>query len=296
MKNFSIAMAILAAMVFIACNKNDDVIIRLDETKLELVKGESKQLVATVIPEAENASIEWFSTMPEYVSVSETGLVKAEKLYFKNPTDTDVTPVSIYCKYNGGAAECKVTVLPLDVKGIELKIVDHNEDEVLRLEPGAKKQLVVNYTPADADIDFSKLEWKTSDFYYVSVKGTEETPNAVITANWAGSATITVRYSNLESSVGVIVNHIDATSVTIANKSNNTVTEGYTLQLSASFLPENATVEKVWSVVECSEYASIISDTGVLTAMKPGTVKVRVSAGKVYDEITITVLEDTSKN
>ena len=84
MKNFSIAMAILAAMVFTACNKNDDVIIRLDETKLELVKGESKQLVATVIPEAENASIEWFSTMPEYVSVSETGLVKAEKLYFKN--------------------------------------------------------------------------------------------------------------------------------------------------------------------------------------------------------------------
>ncbi len=296
MKNFSIAMAILAAMVFTACNKNDVLIIRLDETDLELVKGETRQLKATVIPEDENASIEWFSTMPEYVSVSETGVVKAEKLYFKNPTDTDVTPVSIYCKYNGGAAECKVTVLPLDVEGIELTIVDHNVDEVLRLEPGATKQLTVKYTPEDADIDYSKLEWKTSDFNYVSVKGQEDSPNAVITANWAGSATITVRYSNFESSVGVIVNHIEATSVTIADKSKNTVTEGYTLQLAASYLPENATVEKIWNIVEGSEYASIISDTGLLTALKPGTVKVRVSAGKVSDEITITVLEDTSKN
>ena len=83
MKNFPIAMAILAAMVFTACNKNDVVIIRLDETDLELVKGETRQLKATVIPEDESASIEWFSTMPEYVSVSETGVVKAEKLYFK---------------------------------------------------------------------------------------------------------------------------------------------------------------------------------------------------------------------
>ena len=138
MKNFSIALAILAAMVFTACNKNDVVVIRLNETNVEMVKGSTKQLIATVVPEDKNAAIEWFSSMPEYVSVSETGMLKAEKMYFKNPTDTEVTPVSIYCKYNGGAAECKVTVLPLDVAGIELKIVDHKEGEVLKLEPDAQ--------------------------------------------------------------------------------------------------------------------------------------------------------------
>lgn len=288
MKKFSIAMAVLAAMVFTACNNNDVVVIRLDETQLEMVKGSTKQLTATVIPADPGAAYEWFSSMPEYVSVSETGLVKAEKLYYKNPTDTDVTPVSIYCKYNGGAAECKVTVTPLDVKSIAVKVKDHDASQALKLNPGDIKEFYVEYTPEDADIDFEKLEWSTSDFNYVSVKKTAGTASAVITANWAGSAKITVRYSNLESSTDVIVNPIAATSVSISNKSQNTVTEGHTLKLDASVVPANATVEKIWAVVEGGEYATV-SESGLLTALKPGTVKVRVNAGMVSDEITITV-------
>ena len=70
MKKFSIAMAILAAMVFTACNNNDVVVIRLDETQLEMVKGSTKQLTATIIPADPGAAYEWFSSMPEYVSVS----------------------------------------------------------------------------------------------------------------------------------------------------------------------------------------------------------------------------------
>ena len=288
MKKFSIAMAILAAMVFTACNDNEVVVIRLDETQLEMVKGSTKQLNATIIPADPNAAYEWFSSMPEYVSVSETGLVKAEKLYYKNPTDTEVTPVSIYCKYNGGAAECKVTVTALDVKGITLKVKDHDASKALKLDPGATKEFYVEYTPEDADIDFEKLEWSTSNFSYVSVKKTEGTASAVVTANWAGSATITVRYSNLESFTDVIVNPIAATSVTISNKSQNTVTEGHTLQLAADVVPANATVEKIWSIAEGEEYATI-SESGLLTALKPGTVKVNVSAGLLNDTITITV-------
>ena len=287
MKNIFIAVALLAAITLSSCKKNDVVIVRLDETSLELVKGSEKQLKATVIP-SDGSKVTWFSTNPEYVSVSETGLVKAEKIYFKNPTDTDASPVSIYCQCNGGAAECKVLVTPLDVKSIELKVKDHDQNEVLRLDPGSTKEFYVEYTPADADIDFSKLEWSTSDFFYVSVKKTEDTANAVITANWAGSATITARYSNMVSSLAVIVKHVPATSVTISSKEQNEVTEGYSLQLSASLVPENATVDKIWSIVEGEEYATI-SENGLLTGMKPGTVKVKVSAGEKYDEITITV-------
>ena len=251
---------------------------------------------ATVVPADASASVEWFSSMPEYVSVSETGLVKAEKIYYKNETDTEATPVSIYCKYNGGAAECEVTVLPLDVKSVSLKVVDDDMNKSLRLDPQQTKMLIVEYEPADADIDYSKLEWSTSDFKYVSVKPVSGTATAKITANWAGSADITVRYSNLEDVIGVIVTGIEATSVTIADKDRNTVVEGYTLQLGGSFLPENATVELVWNIVQGSEFAKINTETGLLTAIKPGTVKVKVAAGKVYDFIDITILEDTSKN
>lgn len=296
MKNISIFVALFAAMVFASCNKNEVVVIRLDETELELIKGETRQLKATVVPADASASVEWFSSMPEYVSVSETGLVKAEKIYYKNETDTEATPVSIYCKYNGGAAECEVMVLPLDVKSVSLKVMDHDMNESLRLDPQQTKMLIVEYEPADADIDYSKLEWSTSDFKYVSVKPVSGTATAKITANWAGSADITVRYSNLEDVIGVIVTGIEATSVTIADKDRNTVVEGYTLQLGGSFLPEHATVELVWNIVQGSEFAKINTETGLLTAIKPGTVKVKVAAGKVYDFIDITILEDTSKN
>ena len=296
MKNISIFVALFAAMVFASCNKNEVVVIRLDETELELIKGETRQLKATVVPADASASVEWFSSMPEYVSVSETGLVKAEKIYYKNETDTEATPVSIYCRYNGGAAECEVMVLPLDVKSVSLKVIDHDMNESLRLDPQQTKMLIVEYEPADADIDYSKLEWSTSDFKYVSVKPVSGTATAKITANWAGSADITVRYSNLEDVIGVIVTGIEATSVTIADKDRNTVVEGYTLQLGGSFLPEHATVELVWNIVQGSEFAKINTETGLLTAIKPGTVKVKVAAGKVYDFIDITILEDTSKN
>lgn len=296
MKNISIFVALFAAMVFASCNKNEVVVIRLDETELELIKGETRQLKATVVPADASASVEWFSSMPEYVSVSETGLVKAEKIYYKNETDTEATPVSIYCRYNGGAAECEVMVLPLDVKSVSLKVMDHDMNESLRLDPQQTKMLIVEYEPADADIDYSKLEWSTSDFKYVSVKPVSGTATAKITANWAGSADITVRYSNLEDVIGVIVTGIEATSVTIADKDRNTVVEGYTLQLGGSFLPEHATVELVWNIVQGSEFAKINTETGLLTAIKPGTVKVKVAAGKVYDFIDITILEDTSKN
>ena len=50
MKNISIFVALFAAMVFASCNKNEVVVIRLDETELELIKGETKQLKATVVP------------------------------------------------------------------------------------------------------------------------------------------------------------------------------------------------------------------------------------------------------
>lgn len=296
MKNISIFVALFAAMVFASCNKNEVVVIRLDETELELIKGETRQLKATVVPADASASVEWFSSMPEYVSVSETGLVKAEKIYYKNETDTEATPVSIYCRYNGGAAECEVMVLPLDVKSVSLKVMDHDMNESLRLDPQQTKMLIVEYEPADADIDYSKLEWSTSDFKYVSVKPVSGTATAKITANWAGSADITVRYSNLEDVIGVIVTGIEATSVTIADKDRNTVVEGYTLQLGGSFLPANATVELVWNIVQGSEFAKINTETGLLTAIKPGTVRVKVAAGKVYDFIDITILEDTSKN
>ena len=196
MKKIFIAMAALAALVFTSCDKKETVVIRLDETVLSLVKGSTKQLKATVIPADDNASFEWFSSMPEYVSVSETGLVKAEKLYYKSPTDTDVTPVSIYCKYNGGAAECKVAVTPLAVKSISFDA--RKEGDRIEMSVGEDKTLMIKFEPENADVDYSKLEWETNAFDYVSVQFEQGNPYAVIKAVQSGSAEITAKYSPLD--------------------------------------------------------------------------------------------------
>ena len=195
MKKIFIAMAALAALVFTSCDKKETVVIRLDETVLSLVKGSTKQLKATVIPADDNASFEWFSSLPEYVSVSETGLVKAEKLYYKSPADTDVTPVSIYCKYNGGAAECKVAVTPLAVKSISF---DGLKDDGIEMSVGENKTLMIKFEPENADVDYSKLEWETNAFDYVSVQFEQGNPYAVIKAVQSGSAEITAKYSPLD--------------------------------------------------------------------------------------------------
>lgn len=196
MKKIFIAMAALAALVFTSCDKKETVVIRLDETVLSLVKGSTKQLNATVIPADENAVFEWFSSNPEYVSVSETGLVRAEKLYYKNPTDTEVTPVTIYCKYNGGAAECKVTVTPLAVKSISFDGLE--DDGIEEMSVGENKTLMIKFEPENADVDYSKLEWETNAFDYVSVQFEQGNPYAVIKAVQSGSAEITAKYSPLD--------------------------------------------------------------------------------------------------
>ena len=195
MKKIFIAMAAMAALVFTSCDKKETVVIRLDETVLSLVKGSTKQLNATVIPADENAVFEWFSSNPEYVSVSETGLVRAEKLYYKNPTDTEVTPVTIYCKYNGGAAECKVAVTPLAVKSISF---DGLEGDRIEMSVGEDKTLMIKFEPENADVDYSKLEWETDAFEFVSVQFEQGNPYAVIKAVKSGSAEITAKYSPLD--------------------------------------------------------------------------------------------------
>lgn len=295
MKNISIVAVFAAVLSLVSCKQEDQVnVVLLNETEVELVKGSTLQLVPTTRPEGVVADFEWWSSNPEYVSVSEDGLVKAEKIYFENPSDTESSAVTIYCKCQGGAATCMVKVLPLDPKSASIRILDWNSDAALKMDPKTSKTLELMFDPADADIDYDAIEWKTTGFEYVAVKKIEGTAQAVITAAMAGSAEISVRYGALkEPTVNVIVNPVPATSVTILNKADmSRVLVGRTLQFSAAFAPENATVEVVWKIASGSEYASINSETGLLTAKAPGKVTVQAIAGNVNDSVELEIVAE----
>lgn len=291
MKNCFLFAAIFVLMTLGSC-KNDNgtvVALRLDQTELELVKGSEHHLVAYTVPADEDAVFEWFSSMPEYVSVSSEGVVKAEKLYYRNETDTEATPVSVFCRSGNGAAECKVTVLPLDMERMELK-AEATSSGALVLNPGEEKVVEVVFYPEDADIDPDAIEWTTSAWEYAElVREKTSGRKAVVLAKWPGSATIKAAYKQISASVNLVVRPVNAQSVSISGPETVRVVEGSTIQFKASVVPQNATVECQWNSDDTS-VASVDTDSGLVTALAPGTARIKVVAGMVEDHVVVNVV------
>lgn len=289
MRNRFLLVATLAVLAFTACKTEDDAVIalRLDESELELVKGTEKQLVATTVPVVDDVVLEWRSSMPEYVSVSETGVVKAEKIYYKNETDTEATPVSIYCVCEGGAAECKVTVLPLDVERMEIVVPDGASSVIL---PGEQQKVGLAFYPEDADVDADQIVWSTTAFEYAVVEEDKaDNTQAYIKAIWPGSVSIKAVYGKKSATLNLVVKPIYVESVSVEGPEVIEMKVGDAKGLSASLIPENATVELVWSSTD-TRIATVDADTGIVTAVSEGEVKINAVAGIVQDDVTIKVV------
>ena len=289
MRNRFLLVATLAVLAFTACKTEDDAVIalRLDESELELVKGTEKQLVATTVPMVDDVVLEWRSSMPEYVSVSETGVVKAEKIYYKNETDTEATPVSIYCVCEGGAAECKVTVLPLDVERMEIVVPDGASSVML---PGEQQKVGLAFYPEDADVDADQIVWSTTAFEYAVVEEDKaDNTQAYIKAIWPGSVSIKAVYGKKSATLNLVVKPIYVESVSVEGPEVIEMKVGDAKGLSASLIPENATVELVWSSTD-TRIATVDADTGIVTAVSEGEVKINAVAGIAQDDVTIKVV------
>lgn len=289
MRNRFLLVATLAVLAFTACKTEDDAVIalRLDESELELVKGTEKQLVATTVPVVDDVVLEWRSSMPEYVSVSETGVVKAEKIYYKNETDTEATPVSIYCVCEGGAAECKVTVLPLDVERMEIVVPDGASSVML---PGEQQKVGLAFYPEDADVDADQIVWSTTAFEYAVVEEDKaDNTQAYVKAIWPGSVSIKAVYGKQSATLNLVVKPIYVESVSVEGPEAIEMKVGDAKGLSASLIPENATVELVWSSTD-TRIATVDADTGIVTAVSEGEVKINAVAGIVQDDVTIKVV------
>ena len=84
MKKYIVSAAALCAILALSsCNNNESEVlaVRLDKNSIELTKGESVRLNASVVPDQE-ADFEWFSQDSEYVTVDSEGLVTASCAIF----------------------------------------------------------------------------------------------------------------------------------------------------------------------------------------------------------------------
>ncbi len=205
--------------------------VTLNETKLELVEGESAQLTATVLPEdATNKNVAWSSSDPSIVSVDQIGNVIAKTA--GNATITATTDDGGY------RATCDVTVKEyIPVKSVTIDKYD------LKIIEGEAVQLIATVLPENATN--KNVTWRSNDTSVVTVD-----QNGKVTAVDEGLAMIYVTTEDGNKEAGCfiyVIAKIPVTGVTL-NETKLELIEGETAQLTATVLPEDATNKNVtWS-------------------------------------------------
>ena len=277
--NFLILTAAVAVISAVSCNSKSDAVraVRMDQTKVELVKGESIQLNAQVVP-AQDVNFTWYSQDAEYVTVDQNGLVTAVALK-KDAESDEVKPVSVYAKYMNGAAECQVTVLPLAPTKVE---IDY-QGNVLQIEPGAEASFQLKTTLYPEDADLTDITWSTD---YASVATVDQTGR--VTGVAPGFATIRASYNDkIYDVLDVKVTEVKPTAIVI-NPAELTLEVGQKARLKTIFTPSNASGNAVWTS-DKPEIVSVDNKTGAVEAKSAGDANVKVQVGSCSALCKITV-------
>ena len=140
--------------------------VTLDKETLDLTKGDTATLKATVLPDTANQTVTWESSDEGVVTVDSSGEVTA----------VDKGSATITATAGDKSATCAVTVSYADVDSITL---DQTE---VTLAAGGTTELKATVTPGNAD---QTVTWTTSDDMVATVE------NGTVTGISEGTATIT---------------------------------------------------------------------------------------------------------
>ena len=147
--------------------------VSLDRKSLELRKGETFRLTASVTPkDATNKAVEWKSSAASVASVSKEGLVTA--------VSKGKATITVTTKEGGFSATCAVTV----TQETPPESVSLDRAEAL-LKVGETLTLTATVLPRDADD--KSVTWSTSDEKVATVDA-----EGIVTAKSTGTAVITV--------------------------------------------------------------------------------------------------------
>lgn len=232
-----------------SCGEDDVAVtgISLNKTTLNMLKGESEILVATIAPEnATNTDVSWSSSNSGVATVSETGQVTAVA-----PGSTTITVRSADGLFT---ASCSV-VVSVNSTSLTLK------EATLTLKKGNNHTLEYTITPDDATEN--TLEWSSSDTNIATVNN-----KGVVTAVNGGSATITVTNGRFSATCEVTV-IVDVNSITLSQTSLD-MEKGDTYTLTATIAPNDATDKTVtWS--STNDNVVKVDQNGKITALNGGS-------------------------
>ena len=239
--------------------------VTLNKTSLNMTKGQSETLTATVTPDnATDKTVSWSSSDATIASVDQNGRVTALKS----------GSATIMAKAGEKSATCSVTITT-PVESVSLDRTSVN------LEEGQTTTLVATINPNDADE--KTVTWTTSNASVATVT------NGVVTAIAEGVATITASVGGKSATCSITVskNTIPVTSITL-NKSSLSLKVGEKETLIATVLPENATDKKVtWA--SSKEDVATVDSNGRVTAVAEGNATIIASAGGKTATCSVTV-------
>ncbi len=248
-----------------------------------MYSNETKSLTATVLPtNASNKTITWSSGNTDIVTIAPNGTI---------------TPVQIGTTYvvarasNEKTDTCVVSVLEAPLASISLTQTSLalSQDESFNLSS------IITLEPIEAP---ASIVWSSSSN---SVHITNE---GIITNTLDfGTETITVTVTATDSygdefseTLQVVLTGCNIPLITLnTNHSSISITEGETQQLSPIYNPSTACIESITYTSSHTENATV-SETGLITAIQPGTSVITITAFDGFTETNTTCVVTVTKD
>lgn len=254
--------------------------LALSETSIEITEGETRQLKPVFTPaDASNQNVTWKSSSDAVATVSSDGLVTA--------VQEGTATITVTTEEGSKTATCQVTVkkkvIPVTSVSLDKTILTLTEEETYRL--------TATIDPADATNQ--NVTWTSDDTAVATVSS-----DGLVTAVQAGTATITVTTEDggktATCRVTVKMKEIPVTDVFL-DYAEATLTEGDTLQLTATVSPADATNQNV-SWESSDTFVATVSDSGLITAVSEGTATITVTTedGGLTASCLVTVIKEES--
>ncbi len=247
---------------------------------MNIVKGaEDSEITYTTVPAKPDAFTATFESSDTAVF---TVVENSGKFYVHA---VEVGEADLIAKVDAkevGRCTVKVTDKLVPAESVEL------DKTALELKVGDTDVLKATVSPADST---DKIVWTSDKPDIASVE------NGTVTANAAGTATITAAAGEKTATCTVTVNEktIAITSVSL-DKTEATVVEGETVELTATVKPDTATEDKTVTWTSSDETIATVKD-GLVTAVSEGKATITAAAGtkSASCEITVTKKAEDTK-
>lgn len=251
--------------------------VSLSQSSIKMKEGDTEQLTASVYPtNATNKSVSWSSSDKSVAIVSSNGLVTAKS----------AGTATITCRAADGSgkyATCKVTV---EESKVYVTSVTLNKTSA-SLYVGETTQLSASVSPSSATN--KSVSWNSDNTSVATVSS-----SGLVTAKSAGTATITCKAtdgSGKKATCSITVKEaVKPTSITL-NKTKASITEGETLQLTATIDPSDAADKSVTWISDNTAVATV-DNNGLVTAKTAGTANIiATTSNNLAAVCTVTVEE-----